>query len=290
MKPQTFRTTEYVWRHVVYHANCRDGMAAASVAWSRLGDDSQYYACHYGNPLPEAVFDGESILFVDFSPPESAIDKLGPWLAIDHHASVAPLAEKYPENFLFDLTESGASLTWKFFYPHQDLPKLLQYVKDRDLWLWNLPYSREVSTVLATFPNSFDYWANRFSYWPNPGDIETGKALYAAERAVFEAAASKGARYDLIIGDEVLPVVMVNCTTYISETCSTILKRREEVDVAVAFFFIGVDEVVLSFRSNPGFDLVPWVKKLGGGGHPNAAGAKIPFTKFQEIVRKAKNG
>lgn len=48
----------------------------------------------------------------------------------------------------FDLGHSGANLSWRFFQSDLEIPDLIRYVEDRDLWVWRLPESEEVSEAL----------------------------------------------------------------------------------------------------------------------------------------------
>ena len=69
----------------------------------------------------------------------------------DHHKTNLEMQERLGWGTL-DTSECGASLTWKMEYPDEPLPEVLQYVKDKDLWTWELPNSREITAGLfATY-------------------------------------------------------------------------------------------------------------------------------------------
>jgi hypothetical protein len=72
------------------------------------------------------------------------------WL--DHHASQIPVHRQLGWGTL-DVTECGSSLTWKTLFPQLPPPPVIDYIKDKDLWLWQLPNSRAIAAGLtATFP------------------------------------------------------------------------------------------------------------------------------------------
>lgn len=78
----------------------------------------------------------------------------------------SPLLKKLPSNYNFDNNESGATLTWKYFYPEEPIPLTLQYIKDRDIWKFELPDSHVITTGLYELtPNMPDN--NNWESWEN---------------------------------------------------------------------------------------------------------------------------
>src|SRR5437879_1822152 len=166
---------------VLYHQNCPDGHAAAFAAWQHFGNDATYLPVAYNQPIP-AIPPDHTVYIVDFSYDEATLTalvdaRLGPRqhgehvvVVLDHHASAQRALESLQRQELpglalvFDLEECGASLTWKWFQtggwaPALDpdppgledrLPTFFKYVRDRDLWRFQLPDSRAVSLA---------YWA-----------------------------------------------------------------------------------------------------------------------------------
>ena len=57
----------------------------------------------------------------------------------------------------FNLAESGASLVYKYINKYKLGPGLIcgteilvKYVKDRDLWIWAMPWSQEINANWLT--------------------------------------------------------------------------------------------------------------------------------------------
>ena len=142
---------------VLYHAECMDGFGSAWALWKRF-PDARYVAVKHGFPPPDGL-QNQHVVMVDFSYPRAAILQLAEHTAslhiLDHHitaqASLADLPFAY-----FDMNRSGAVLAWEWAHG-QTVPWLLQYVQDKDLWQWHLPFSREISAALASYP--FDLYA-----------------------------------------------------------------------------------------------------------------------------------
>src|SRR3546814_771791 len=138
-----------------------------------------FHASSYSQePPPVEVRDG---IIVDFSYKRTVLQEKASIarsvLVLDHHKTAAedlaglPAA---PENYatwceqvetgdeptiaaLFDMDSSGAGIAWDFFHDAAR-PPLVDYVQDRDLWRWALPYSREISAAISSADRTFDDW------------------------------------------------------------------------------------------------------------------------------------
>ena len=127
---------------VIYHKNCSDGFGAAYSAWKLLGNKAEYYACTHGDTPPDVT--GKKVAVLDFSfnnaTTKEMIEKAESLVVIDHHKSA--MVELHDvSNCIFDMNKSGAAMAWEFFHPAKEIPKFIQYIQDRDLWKWEMPYS-----------------------------------------------------------------------------------------------------------------------------------------------------
>lgn len=270
--------------YVLYHDNCYDGFASALVAWMKFRDAATYIACKYGQPFPE-LKDAEHIYIVDFSFPRQVMEGLADHYAstvtvLDHHKTAREALEGLndPEagmNIYFNMDHSGAVLTWRHFFPHEDEPLFFQYIEDRDLWHWSLPDSREFSAGLASFPFEFKIWEMIVNDGI-PGIqvlISDGRAIqrYKDNLINITCRAAKLEPFD----DYVVPVVNSSCL--FSEVGERLLELFPEAPFAVAWFVNDAHMVQYSMRSRPGFDVSAVAKKLGGGGHAGAAGTQAEW-------------
>ena len=137
LEPSTINT-------VIYHAECNDGFGAAYSAWKLLGNRAEYIACSHGAPPPDVT--GKRVAILDFSfnneTTKKLIEDAEALIVIDHHKSAVVELHDIT-NTIFDLTKSGAMMAWEFFHPGKEAPKFIQYIQDRDLWKWELAYSKE---------------------------------------------------------------------------------------------------------------------------------------------------
>src|SRR5215831_18604798 len=144
----------------VYHNNCFDGICSAWVV-KKYFPAAQLIPGNYGDKeLVTGLFALISnlmkdfpvhLILVDFSFPRETMMELNRCVekmtVLDHHKT-AEADCKGLEFCIFDMAESGASLAWKYFFKGMPMPKLVQYVKDRDLWLFKEPYSEEVNAFI----------------------------------------------------------------------------------------------------------------------------------------------
>jgi uncharacterized protein len=257
---------------VLYHANCKDGFGAAWAAYQHFGESAQYIPVNYGDPIP-SLDDGDNVYIVDFSYPKDILVPLSERCnlkVIDHHKTAFEALTGL--NFAtFDMDRSGAVLTYKHFFPDRTPPDLLFYIQDRDLWLWNLPYSREFSASLNSWPMTFKGWddiAESIQYKEHFDDfIAEGRAILRHIDSVVENK-TKQAKIKEWFGFH--NVATMNLTEYISETCHNILQVTEASFVAT--YFDIESKRIWSLRSRGDVDVSAIARQFGGGGHKAAAG------------------
>lgn len=136
----------------LYHKNCLDGSAAAAVV-ARREPDCEFLPVQYGAPPPRV--EGRDVYVVDFGYPLDDMRALRAQakvlLWIDHHASQQAVQAALGWGIL-DTAECGSTLAWKTLFPGSPLPRVLDYVRDKDLWHWALPDSRAICAGLqATY-------------------------------------------------------------------------------------------------------------------------------------------
>ena len=149
---------------VIYHKSCTDGFGAAYSAWKLLGSKAQYHAASHGETPPDIA--GKCVAILDFSykndVTKQMIKSAKDLIVIDHHKSA--MVELHDiSNTHFDMTKSGAMLAWEFFHPGKEPPKFINYIEDRDLWKWELPYSKEFAAAFDMVPFEFEVdgqWGN----------------------------------------------------------------------------------------------------------------------------------
>lgn len=276
---------------VLFHASCADGFCSAWVTNMRLvhpivgepkPEDVEFFAVSYGDPHPVKKHYSE-IYVLDFSYKQpvlreisSMTDKL---VVLDHHESAMKELKdlQLPNTTIqFDMDKSGAMLTWNYFYPKEKAPWIVSYVQDRDLWKFELFASRDINAALSSYQFDFRQW----DIWaaldhPPQHLLNEGMGINRIQEKIVKDFVKHSVDKD---GKEVLwdvaghAVPVMNCTTFISETCGALAAGRP---FAVTFFVRSDGKYVYSFRSDDnGANVSEIAKKFGGGGHAHAAGCE----------------
>ena len=267
-------------KYVLYHANCYDGFGSAFAAWKKLGDSAKYIPVSYGSPIPEMP-NAEEIYILDFSYDAKdivALSEKSKVILLDHHKTALEKLGALVENpgpnetIIFDMNKSGALLSWEWFHPGIEVPKLIQHISDRDLWKFEIDGSAKIHKALVSYPMDFELW-DAFDIETLKQQGETCERLYTQ---LVDNICSKA--WTTEIAGHVVPVV--NTSIAWSEIGDTLVKLNPSAPF-VASFTIMKNSVMWSLRSRNDFDVSEVAKKFGGGGHKNAAGFKTE--KFPEI-------
>lgn len=261
---------------VFYHADA-DGFGAAWAIWKNLEaearDNAVFKSVQYGDAVPAIDERTTDLMIVDFSFSREVCDELAAkykLVVIDHHET-AQAALNGASYAIFDMSKSGAVLTWEYM-TDEPMPTILQYVQDYDLWLFELTFSREVNAFIASLDHDFVRWNN----FVLTDAVDCGMALLRVRTQQVKAALKQARKGMWCEPDGLLNIVSVNWTTHVSEVGEALLDRYQDADFVVIWRVLSSDETVYSLRSRDGGTNVAEVAAQfeGGGGHACAAGFK----------------
>lgn len=151
--------------HLLHHANCADGFAAACIARHALLQQGTHPAdltiqpVNYGwsQQMPASFAPGDDVTYLDYTPSQETLDafytehgdSMIPMTIIDHHSTAAPRhgylinpanklfarKETNPSRFtsVFSFIKSGAALAWSHYFPGTPLPRAVELIEWRDL-------------------------------------------------------------------------------------------------------------------------------------------------------------
>ena len=264
---------------VIYHKGCTDGMVAAWCFWSEWGDSMEYYAASYGNQPPD-VF-GRDVYLVDFCYPFATMQALcevaKSVILLDHHASaLEDVAFLKAENFDMShcsLKKSGARIAWDYvgwelMRPNLEPPQLLLHVQDRDLWKFELEFTKEITLALHSYEMTFETY-NNLMHMPIELLRDEGRILERKNKIDIQRLLKSSKRNLNIAGWDV-PVV--NAPPMYASELGNLLS--EDAPFA-ATYYDTKDLRIFSLRSNGEFDVTTIAKQFGGGGHLGAAGFSV---------------
>lgn len=257
---------------VIFHGDCSDGFGAAWAAWKLLGDRATYHPSKHGDPIPDVR--GKNVVVLDFSYDNATTKRLiseaKGFLIIDHHKS-AMVDLHDIACARFDMNHSGAMLAWKFFHPGKEPPRMIRHIEDRDLWKWEIPYSREFVAAFDMVPFEFEEYDKYLDDSAVDAAQERGAHILAYNKTVI-ARSIKRATSRSIGGKSVM---VVNASHLISEIGSTLAPR---CDFALIWWWDHrTCQVRASLRAHhEDADVSEVAKRWGGGGHRKAAGFSLP--------------
>jgi len=253
---------------VIYHKNCTDGFGAAYSAWRLLGNRAEYVACSHGQPPPDVK--GKNVAICDFSfkndVTKKMIETAEALVILDHHKSAMVELHDIPDA-VFNMEKSGAVITWEFFHPGKDVPKFIQYIEDRDLWKWELPYSKEFAAAFDMVPFEFEEFEKFEDDSVFDDAVKRGSYILAYSKTVVKKIAAKALPRKLAGND----ALVVNASHWMSEVGSAL---SPHCDLAVIWYHDHEDKKIkVSLRAfHDNIDASEIAKQFGGGGHKAAAG------------------
>ena len=269
---------------VIYHGDCPDGFGSAWSFWKKYGNSIGYYSANHGENPPDVS--GKDVFIVDFSYKRDCLIKMSKesssLVLIDHHVS----AEKDLGDLdfcNFDMNHSGAYLSWKHLFGDDNVPPLISYIEDRDLWKWELPNSESILSAIDSYPKDFAVWdeLNDMLHL----DHTSENASWGFEKLKAEGCAILRYKQNLLnslvknkfegkILDFNIP--MINAPFFQSELASML---SEGESFAAAYYFNGESYRVSLRSKEDGEDVSEIAIKFGGGGHKCAAAFNIDSIK-----------
>ncbi len=271
-------------RVCIYHAGCPDGFGAAWAAWRAWGEDARYVPRGHDDPLRVEALRGAQVVFADIAPPPATLrelgDTVGQLVVLDHHVSTrerfveeAPVVralEREGHLVHFDLDHSGAVLSWQHFHPDDEVPELLRYVEDQDLWNWKLPHTREVNAAISGSPRTFEAWDTLAARGAANLADEGAPIVRAQTREVERALLSA---HPIRVGSH--RVEAVNAREQRSQIGHELATRARHGVPCGAVYRLQGRRVDVSVYSVGDFDVSELAGQYGGGGHRSAAGFSI---------------
>ncbi|MFQ5662013.1 MAG: DHHA1 domain-containing protein, partial [Candidatus Paceibacteria bacterium] len=278
----------------IYHKDCPDGITGAAVLLRKFPDIELFSLPHpfkeedLKDALEAAASDSE-VYFVDYAiGVEKFLSDDRKVFVVDHHIGLKDkLNELAKENesltFVFDNDKSGASLAWSYLFPDEQIPEVIKYVEDVDLW--TLKYgddTKYVSNYLSTHINTPEQMLDLIEN----GDIEEikkkGKIMSDYSDVQINRFLDQAEKIELKIDGHIVPAYNIPMM-YKSGLGN---KLSEKEDKAVALFAINGDKVKVSFRSKDAHNpsSMELAKNLGGGGHRNAASTFISLEDFIKML------
>jgi len=264
---------------ILYHADCPDGFGAAWAAYKKFKDTAEYIAVTHDNPPPPGL-EGKDVYLLDFSYTEEImrdlIAKARRTTAIDHHVS-RESAVKLAQEHSYSVDNSGSVLAWKFFH-NEPVPKLLEYIEDRDLYKFSLPDSRATCAFIDTVDFDFKIWDGIVEGMDDKDKkieyLLKGEAIVEYEAELVKRLVEENSK---LVEFEGILTTAVNAPHMLASDIGHVLYMKQPPMAII--WSEDRQRVHISLRSDGTVDVSELAKKYGGGGHKAAAGFSLPSIK-----------
>ncbi|MDP3726098.1 MAG: DHHA1 domain-containing protein [bacterium] len=287
----------------IYHKDCLDGTASAAVLLKKfpfctLFPLSHRYTEHALSQIIKKITSKTVVYITDFSlregHTEKFIRKASSVINIDHHIGAEErlrILDKTHDNFtfVFNNDRSGASLTWIYSFGEKNIPQVIQYVEDSDLWRFKLG---DKTRFAASYLYSLSGKPKELLTLLKKGNkvvkkiLEKGKMIWEYRNELTKLLLKNVEPINIKIGKHVVPAQ--DTPEFL---CSDIgHELAVQFKKTVATFTISGNIVRLHFRGEKKYKLsaLMLAKILGGGGHRNAAAASVSLKDFcKMIIQKA---
>ncbi len=273
---------------VIYHADCSDGFGGAWAAWKKFGDKADYVAVFHQQDVPEGLSNKE-VYMIDFTYSESImceiIDANKKVVAIDHHESNEEVT-KMAEDYRYDVNHSGSVLAWMYFHPDEEVPLMLKYIEDTDLWNKKMSHSEALFSYLDFFDFDFEIWSQLAEGFEKEETLEEyidkGNFIFQYQCKLVRKLATGNAK---LVEFEGHKTYVVNSPLFRSELGHILYRKLAPLAVV---WYQKTDGIMFSLRSDGTVDVSEIAKKYGGGGHVSSAGfvldvgASLPWKDLNE--------
>ncbi|QVD49200.1 hypothetical protein LUCX_130 [Xanthomonas phage vB_XciM_LucasX] len=285
----------------LYHDDCYDGLGAAWALFKRF-PDAEFISVRYKEAPPSSL-KGKVVYIVDFCYPFDDLMSIlfqepEELFILDHHKGMDTTIHRFnlavwlfgldPTRFrgLFDATRSGALITWETLHPDLPVPQIIRHISDRDLWRFELDGTKEVMAGLGSYQMDLQTWDRLFRWTPDYDPEDSGDPHFAA----IDSFESDGypilrklqididrvkalTQRQITLGDYTVPLVNVP-----RMMASEALEQLALGQPFAVGYFDTADYREYSLRSTKGVgaDVIEIARLHGGGGHPNAAGFRVP--------------
>jgi oligoribonuclease NrnB/cAMP/cGMP phosphodiesterase (DHH superfamily) len=306
---------------VIYHGcNCLDGLASAWCFYRNFKDNAVYIPQDYKNITLFEYSKGDNIFILDFSFPynilEEMCNKANVYLA-DHHDSfirnllindfcpaeevlkidlndIPPYYKRLPLNFKklslsLDNSSSGCTLSWElsqeyFGEKENQIPDILYYIEDYDLWKFQFPLTKNINYGLQSYELDLQNFDRITQYF------QTDESNLIIDGEVFKRILDKqlksiikNVRY--IDFEEYSNIPIINCTSNYTNDISELINKNFLFCITYYDNKHGTKYSLRSQKTSP-VNLGELAERFGGGGHKTAAAFFLSH--FEKEIHNAK--
>ena len=272
-----------------FHNDDPDGWSSSAVVKMKY-PNAEFYGYNYEKKL-DLVKGYDIVYMVDISSTNKDMKYLmennKKFVWIDHHAKKIWDAYKELGKEIDGLRDaeskhSACVLTWKYLFPDKDVPELLKYIEDIDIWKWKLSYTDEINIALfIEYMEDRDQLIFIMKHWECTRDQLLDNGVTYIKMRKHEVQSSIKIMKEINWNN--YKIAIVNSHLHGSFIGHEILDTRKDIDFVVIWYIYN-DVVKCSLRSRGNVDVAEIASKYGGGGgHKPAAGLTVTLKDFVNI-------
>lgn len=263
----------------MYHGGCPDGFGGAYAAWKKFGVAAEYIPLHRGHGIPDGL-DGADVYMVDYT--FNALEDMreieqraASLTVLDHHEGMEPVTTAM-QNHIYDASHSGAVLAWNYFHPGTQVPRLLAYVEDDDIFRFALPETKPFVTYLIIQPLDFKSWDEIAGKLEDPEERKILLDKANSYREYFEYLAEQAVQKANLVSFEGYEVYFASSHPH--KTMKSLIGHRLAAKKGPLALVVSAhpNGYGVSIRGDGTVDVAEIASRFGGNGHTSSAGFLIP--------------
>lgn len=294
---------------LVYHKGCPDGTCGLWCA-HRFQKNFRKIGMNAGID-PSVQINNKKIIFVDVCPSyeyikDNIVNKGNSLTILDHHKSSYDMylshkkeLDKLPNLIIhIDMTRSGCQIAWDYFFKNTKRPWFIEYIADRDLWLWSLENSKEITKAIF-YNRLLDAWNlekidKLLDYKQRDVNnlINEGKSILDVENKILERQLPYSSEGVMNVNDKVYKVQIATIILEFGSEFGNLLAaklffNKTKPDFSVLWSYDPSEDLwhlCLRSTTDSELDLSEIASQLGGGGHKNAAGIDFIDNPFKTNI------
>lgn len=279
-----------------YHSKDLDGICSGAIAKYKY-PNIELIGYDYGQEFDiNLISEGETIIMADVSLPmdlmkDISIKTNGNFTWIDHHKSAIDDFNNYqyfkdnPDSIkvIHQIGISACELTWKYLFPHKEVPYIVQLLSAYDVWDherfdWDkliLPIQYGVRLDCENDVNKFN--PNIFKYFNDEPYYNFFQMIYNSGKNVLKYQISENTRYaKLHAFEDNIKGYRAICINGIgSSMMFDTVFDSDKHDIMVLFSYMRDHWTFTIYSENDNVDCSLIAKHFGGGGHMHAAGFQV---------------
>lgn len=279
----------------IYHKDCSDGTAAASVFLRKFPNGKTFpFAYSYTKDEAEevlSVLKPDTVVYtLDCTIlAKECLEKGNTVISLDHHIGIyeemSTFAKTQPNyTYIFNNDLSGATVTWTYFFPEEKIPRWLELVQDTDLWTKKFEESKYFvnwSYMQTNNPQALLFLFEKENALEDC--LQKGSFLEDLNQFYIKSFKEKSKPLFLTYKEYNIPAYN---STFLQSVLANLL-ADPILGVAIIFSVKG-DRVRMSVRSikDSKVSALEVAQRFGGGGHRNAAGCEVDFSTFTQLISK----